>query len=51
MPFIEMDLEQEEKELQDMINSDAEVKAHIAAFDAEYEFRKKLMIVKKAANQ
>jgi len=49
MPFIEADIEQEAKELQAMIDSDTEVKEHIAAFDAEYEFRRKLLLARKEA--
>jgi len=49
MPLVKADIEQEERELQTMIDSDPEIKAHIAAFDAEYEFRKKLLLARKEA--
>jgi len=49
MPFIKSNAAQEDKELQAMIVSDPEVKSHIDDFNAEYEFRKKLIIVRKNA--
>jgi len=49
MPFIQSNAEREERELQALMNSDLEVKKHIAEFDEEYEFRKKLVEARKEA--
>jgi len=49
MPFIVSNAEQEDKELQVMIDSDPDVKEHIKGFNAEYEFRKKILMARKTA--
>lgn len=47
MPFTEANMEQEAKELQEMMDASPEVKAHIEAFNAEYELRKKMVLARK----
>ena len=49
MLFIETDMEQEEKEMWDLINSAPELQEFSQEWDQEYEFRKKLVLARKEA--
>jgi len=49
MPFVKANIEAEAKKIQALVEADPEVKRHIDEWDVEYEFRKKLVLARKAA--
>ena len=49
MPFVKADMENEAKKMQEIIDSDPEMKQFADEWDKEYEFRKKLVTARKEA--
>jgi len=49
MPFTQANAKEEEKRMQDMIDSDPELAKFAEEWDKEYEFRKKLVLARKEA--
>jgi len=49
MPFTQANAKDEQKRMQDMIDSDPELAKFAEEWDKEYEFRKKLVLARKEA--
>jgi len=49
MPFVEANMDEERKMLQNLIDSSPEAKKAVEDFDREYEFRKKLVLARQEA--
>jgi len=49
MPFIQANVKEEEKRMQEMIDSDPNLAKFAEEWDREYEFRKKLVLARKEA--
>jgi len=49
MPFVVADMNYEEKKMQELIESNPELKQFADEWDKEYEFRKKLVVARKEA--
>jgi DNA-binding XRE family transcriptional regulator len=49
MPFVKANMEKEAEKMQELIDSDPELKQFAEEWDKEYEFRKKLVLARKGA--
>ena len=49
MPFVEVNMVEERKKLQELMGSSPEAKKAIDDFDKEYEFRRKLVLAREEA--
>jgi len=49
MPFVQANVKEEEKKMQEMIDSDPNLAKFADEWDREYEFRKKLVLARKEA--
>jgi len=49
MPFVKADINAEKKKLQEMMDSESEIKEFIEEWEREYEFRKKLVLARMEA--
>jgi len=49
VPFVKANIEDEAKKMQEIIDSDPEMKQFADEWDKEYDFRKKLVTARKAA--
>jgi len=47
MPFVKANITEEKKMIQELIDSDPELKKHNDEWNKEYEFRKKLVLARK----
>lgn len=49
MPFVEANMAEERKKLQELISNSPEAKKAVEDFDKEYEFRRKLVLAREEA--